>query len=224
MSEQTPSAPLTIDIVSDAVCPWCWIGKRNLDAALAANPDLNVDIRWRPYQLDPTIPAGGLDRKEYMQRKFGDRVPGISERITEAGREAGIDFVFDAIKISPNTIDAHRLIRWAASAGVQTQVVEDLFRVFFHDGGDIGDHATLLAVGMRAGMDEATLTKLLASDADVDAVEQEIATAQGLGISGVPCFIFGGQFAVSGAQPPSALSAALKKAAALPPDESAFGG
>ena len=211
---------LQIDVVSDAVCPWCYIGKRHLEAALAELPDVAATIHWRPYQLDPTIPPGGLDRRAYMARKFGEeRLPDIHARLTEAGRAAGLDLAFDRIKRSPNTLDAHRLIRWAWSAGRQDAVVEALFRAFFIDGEDIGDREILAARAADAGMDREILSRLLIADADVDAVRDEIEKARSLGVTGVPFFILDGRLGVSGAQPPEVLARAIAKA--LEPAEQA---
>jgi len=207
------SGPLTIDIVSDVVCPWCYIGKRNLEAALAARPVGDVEIRWRPYQLDATIPPEGIARRTYLERKFGTRVDEIYVRVAAAGHEAGIDFAFDRIERSPNTLDAHRLIRWAQSAGRQNDIVEELFRSFFIEGRDIGDHAVLTETAAAAGMDAQVVQRLLPGDADKESVREEIATAQRLGVTGVPFFIFAGRFGLPGAQPAEVLADAISKAA-----------
>ena len=207
------SGPLTIDIVSDVVCPWCYIGKRNLEAALAARPVGDVEIRWRPYQLDATIPPEGIARRTYLERKFGTRVDEIYVRVAAAGHEAGIDFAFDRIERSPNTLDAHRLIRWAQSAGRQNDIVEELFRSFFIEGRDIGDHAVLTKTAAAAGMDAQVVQRLLPGDADKESVREEIATAQRLGVTGVPFFIFAGRFGLPGAQPAEVLADAMSKAA-----------
>jgi len=205
--------PLTIDIVSDVVCPWCYIGKRNLEAALATVPANNIEIRWRPYQLDATIPPEGIARRTYLKRKFGARVDEIYARVAAAGREAGLDFAFDRIERSPNTLDAHRLIRWSQSAGKQNDIVERLFRSFFIEGCDIGDRAILIETASQAGMDREVVDRLLDGDADKDSVREEIATAQRLGVTGVPFFIFAGRFGMPGAQPAEVLASAINKAA-----------
>jgi len=212
MTDEPQRRSIAIDIVSDAVCPWCYIGKRNLEAALADLPDLDVEVRWRPYQLDSTIPPEGLDRRAYMQRKFGARIDEIHERLKQAGAAAGLDFAFDAIARSPNTLDAHRLIRWAASAGAQDAVVERLFHDFFVAGKDIGDRAVLIEAARACGMDPAIVADLLAGDADKDTVGEEIASAQHIGVTGVPFFILDGKFALPGAQPPDVLKRAIGKA------------
>jgi predicted DsbA family dithiol-disulfide isomerase len=204
---------VTIDVVSDAVCPWCFIGKKKLDMAMAAMPDVAFDVRWRPYQLDATIPPGGLPRREYMERKFGaERLPAIHDTLREAGRDVGLAFDFEKIAVSPNTLDAHRLIRWAQSNGAQTAVVERLFEMFFLEGRDIGDAATLTDAAVDAGMEKAVVERLLSGDADADAVREEIGVAQRLGVTGVPFFIFDGRIGVSGAQPPEILQQAIAQA------------
>ena len=205
--------PLTIDVVSDVVCPWCYIGKRNLEAALARLPDRAVEIRWRPYQLDSTIPPEGIARRTYLERKFGARVDEIYARVAAAGREAGLDFALQRIERSPNTLDAHRVIRWSQTAGKQEEIVERLFRDFFIEGRDIGDHAVLIKAAADVGMEAPVVERLLAGDADKDAVREEIATAQRLGVSGVPFFIFAGRFGLPGAQPAEVLASAIDKAA-----------
>ena len=142
---------MTIDIVSDAVCPWCYVGKRRLEAALAGSGDANVAVQWRPFQLDPTIPSEGLDRQAYMRAKFRDdaRLAEVHQRLKALGAEVGIKFDFAAIKRSPNTLDAHRLIRWAGEAGVQDAVVERLFSAYFERGEDIGDRDVLARIARR---------------------------------------------------------------------------
>jgi predicted DsbA family dithiol-disulfide isomerase len=207
------SEPLTVDVVSDVVCPWCYIGKRNLEAALAKLPIDNVEIRWRPYQLDSTIPPEGIARRAYLERKFGTRVDEIYTRVAAAGREAGIDFAFGRIERSPNTLDAHRVIRWSQSAGKQNEMVERLFRDFFLEGRDIGHRAILIEAATDVGLDAEVVRRLLDADADREEVREEIATAQRLGVTGVPFFIFAGRFGLPGAQPPDVLLNAINKAA-----------
>ena len=145
---------LTIDIVSDVVCPWCYLGEKRLEAALAEEPQ-PVAVRWRPYQLDPTIPEGGLDRAEYMAKKFGrdGRLQTVHDNLTRLGAEVGVSFAFDKIKRSPNTLDAHRLIRWALSAGVQARVVDRLFEAYFVEGRDIGDRGVLVEIAGQCGLE-----------------------------------------------------------------------
>jgi len=207
------SEPLTIDVVSDVVCPWCYLGEKRLEAALAEEPQ-PVALRWRPYQLDPTIPPGGLDRADYMERKFGKsgRLQSVHDNLTRLGAEFGVPFAFDKIKRSPNTLDAHRLIRWAASAGSQGTIVDRLFKAYFVEGRDIGDRAVLIDIARECGLAADLVEKLLADGADVDLVRQEIEQAQAMGVSGVPFFIFAGRLGVPGAQEPSVLRRAMTEA------------
>ena len=205
--------PLTIDVVSDAVCPWCFVGKRRLDEALDGLPDVPVEIRWRPFQLDASIPQGGISRVEYLTRKFGpERAHDMHERLTGVGAEAGIPFAFDKIVRSPNTLDAHRLIRWAQSTGRQSELVERLFNAYFIEGRDIGDRDTLAAIAGEFGFDRADIRARLDSDVDRADVEGDIETAQRIGVTGVPFFILDGKYGLSGAQPPETLAAAIEKA------------
>jgi predicted DsbA family dithiol-disulfide isomerase len=204
---------LTIDIVSDVVCPWCYLGEKRLEAALAQAPH-PVALRWRPYQLDPTIPEGGLDRAAYMAKKFGasGRLQSVHDNLVRLGAEVGLPFAFDKIKRAPNTLDAHRLIRWANSAGVQGKVVDRLFEAYFVEGRDIGDRGVLIDIAQECGLDAGLVEKLLAEGADVELVREEIAEAQAIGVSGVPFFIFAGRLGVPGAQEPSVLMRAMAQA------------
>ncbi|MEI9410030.1 DsbA family protein [Mesorhizobium salmacidum] len=209
---------ITVDVVSDVVCPWCFIGQKRLDKAVAAVGDVEVHIRWRPFQLDPTIPPQGKDRHEYMLAKFGsdERISEIHARIEPLGEAEGISFAFDAIKVAPNTLDAHRLIRWAGAAGedVQNRLVRRLFQLNFEEGVNIGDHTVLVEAAREAGMDASVVETLLPSDADVEAVRTEIATASRMGITGVPCFLLEGKYAVMGAQDADTLADAIRQVAA----------
>jgi predicted DsbA family dithiol-disulfide isomerase len=204
---------LTIDVVSDVVCPWCYLGEKRLEAALADEPQ-PVAVRWRPYQLDPSIPEGGLDRGEYMAKKFGanNRLNEVHERLTRLGAEAGIAFAFDKIKRAPNTLDAHRLVRWAASIGAQSRAVDRLFEAYFVEGRDIGDRSVLVDVGRECGLDAGLIEKLFAEDADVGSVREDIAQAAAMGISGVPFYIFASRLGVSGAQDVPVLKRAIAQA------------
>lgn len=209
-------AVLKIDIVSDVVCPWCLLGKARLEQALAAMPDVEPEIHWRPYMLDPTIPRGGVDRKAYMEKKFGTG-PQLAEahaRLEAMGREVGINYKFDAIKVSPNTMDAHRMIRWAAQAGpgIQNKVVDRLFRLYFEEGADIGNHEVLIKTAAECGMDPEIVRQLLPIDAEEAGVNGEIAQARQIGVQGVPFFIFNQKYAVSGAQTPDVLIEAMRGA------------
>jgi predicted DsbA family dithiol-disulfide isomerase len=209
---------LTIDVVSDVVCPWCYLGQKRLDNAIAAVPDVDVSVTWRPFQLDPTIPPQGMDRKAYMRAKFGDeaRLADAHARLEALGRDVGIDYAFDAITVSPNTLDAHRVIRWAGanSPEVQNRLVRRLFKLYFEEGADIGDRTVLAQAAREAGMDGAVVESLLAGDADREAVANEAATASRMGVTGVPCFLLEGKYAVMGAQEVSTLTDAIKQIAA----------
>ncbi len=207
-----------IDIVSDVACPWCYIGKRRLEQAETMLPDdITLIKRWRPFLLDATLPKEGLERTEYMTRKFGghDRMLEIFETMRAAGREVGIDFRFEDMQRSPNTTDAHRLIRWAASEDeeIQDKVVELLFHKFFTEARNVGDDAVLLETAVEAGMDRAIVESLLKGDADRQAVLDEVGVAQKMGVTGVPCYILVGKYAVMGAQPPDMMADAITQAA-----------
>jgi predicted DsbA family dithiol-disulfide isomerase len=205
---------MQIDIVSDTVCPWCFIGKRRIGRAMAMRPDIKFDVYWRPYRLDPTIPREGVDRRAYLKAKFGDspRSSAMGDAIRSEGAGEGIEFAFDRIAKSPNTLDSHRLVRWSASAGVQDQVVELLFHAYFIDGRDIGDTATLSQIASKAGMDGELVASLLAGDADFESVEREAGLANEMGITGVPTFIFDSKFMISGAREPELLVRIIDKA------------
>ena len=210
---------VSVDVISDVVCPWCYIGQKRLDQAVASLPEIDVDIHWKPYQLDPTIPPEGKDRKAYMLAKFGseDRLKQIHDRIVPLGAAEGIDFAFDAIKIAANTLDAHRVIRWSASAGdgVQDRVTKALFAANFEKGEYIGDHAVLARIAGENGMDETIVAGLLATDADKDSVQAEIENAQRMGVTGVPFFVLEGKYAVTGAQDTAVLADAIRQVAAM---------
>ena len=198
---------MQIDVVSDTVCPWCFIGKRRLGKALAARPDIEFDVRWRAYRLDPTVPREGLERKAYLEAKFGDggRIKAMGEAIRDAGAGEGIEFAYDKIEKTPNTLDSHRLVRWAGTAGVQDDVVERLFKAYFEDGRDVGNRKVLVEIANDAGMDGELVHYLLAQEADTQLVEREDALAHQMGISGVPTFIFANKYAASGAHEPEKL-------------------
>ena len=198
---------MRLDIFSDPICPWCFIGKRRLERALAARPDLEIGVHWRAFQLNPEMPAEGMERQLYLELKFGG--PAAAQRIYDTIAEAGagekIDFDFGAIRRTPNTINAHRLIRRAAAAGKQDAVVEALFRRYFLAGEDIGDTAALLEVATEAGLESAGLEAFLAGSEESETVRGEDALARRTGIQGVPTFIFANRFALSGAHEPEVL-------------------
>lgn len=206
------SQPLVVDVVSDVVCPWCYVGKRRLERAMGASG--GAQVRWRPYQLDPTIPSEGRDRAAYMAAKFPDasRLQQAHDRLTALGEEVGIAFDFAAIRRTPNTLDAHRLIRFATQAGLGDAMVERLFADYFERGRDIGDRAVLADAARDCGLGD--VTARLAGEEGAAEVEGEIEQARRLGVEGVPFFIFAGKLAVSGAQSEDVLSQAMAQAAA----------
>ena len=216
MDDVTQIKPkLAIDVVSDVVCPWCFIGKRRLEKALALRPDLDVKVQWHPFFLNPWVPREGIERETYLKTKFGsvERYGEISKRITAAGAEEQIPFALDKIKRQPNTIDCHRLIHWAALEGDASAMKERLMALYFIEGADLSDPEVLVRAGTDCGMDGAVVRRLLASDADVEEIGAEARRASESGIDGVPCFIFGGALAVSGAQAPEYLAEAMGRAA-----------
>lgn len=195
---------ISLDIISDPICPWCYIGKAKLDRALAQMPDHPFDIRWRPFQLNPDMPPEGMDRRSYLEAKFGgkEKAKRVYDSIAEAAATAGLEIDFSRIARTPSTVDAHRLIRWARSEGVQNQVVDLLFRAYFETGADISDRKVLVELAERGGMDPAVVAALLDSDADREDVVEEDAAAREIGVGGVPTFLVGGKYVIQGAQEP----------------------
>ncbi|MFO1325382.1 MAG: DsbA family oxidoreductase [Burkholderiales bacterium] len=216
--------PFVIDVVSDVVCPWCYIGKRRLEAALRSlrdvEPDLPVEVRWHPFQLNPDLPPEGMSRRRYVEAKFGgpDRAREVYARVSGAGESVGIAFAFDAIERQPNTLDAHRLVAWAQSRpeGDADALVERLFRAYFVEGRYVGDHDELVRLAADAGYDPDDARRFLASGALRDDVAAADARVRELGVHGVPFFIFGGTTAISGAHEPAALLEAIAQARAQP--------
>ncbi|MFO1173963.1 MAG: DsbA family oxidoreductase [Paracoccaceae bacterium] len=194
---------IKLDIISDVACPWCYVGKGFLDRALEARPGHPFQIEWHPYQLNPELPPEGMDRQAYMAAKFGSRenIVRIHEPLLAHAEKAGIAFDLPAIRRTPNTLDAHRLIHWAGLEGRQTPVVSALFRAYWRDGRDIGDPAVLAAIAAEAGLDGPTIARLLASDADRAEIRARIAHSQERGVRAVPTFIVANRHAVRGAQP-----------------------
>lgn len=211
---------LSVDVISDVVCPWCFIGMKRLDAAIAQLDGVAVAVRWRPYQLDPTIPPEGMPRRDYMMAKFGseERLAQMAGQITQLGEVEGIRFNFEAMEIAANTLDAHRVIRWAGSPkapeGAQSRLVRRLFEMNFEEARDIGDKSVLAEAAGEAGLDAGLIEALLSSPADRDAVRAEIDTAAQMGIRGVPCFLLEGKYAVMGAQDADTLADAMRQVAA----------
>jgi predicted DsbA family dithiol-disulfide isomerase len=213
---------MQLDVVSDTVCPWCYIGKKRLDQALAMHGGEGITLVWRPFQLDASIPEGGVDRKTYMEKKFGsERAKSVGNTIREFGEAVGIDFRFDKIERSPNTLDSHRLIRWAGTAGCQNEMVDILFRRYFEDGDDIGSHDVLVEAANEAGMDTDIVADLLMKDADKELISQEDALARQMGIQGVPSFVVNSQWVMVGAQEPEALVKMFNKLLAKEAEEHA---
>ncbi|MCF3638652.1 DsbA family oxidoreductase [Rhizobium sp. TRM95111] len=211
---------VTIDLVSDVVCPWCYLGKKRLEQALAqVSGEVRAAVTFRPYQLNPDMPLEGKNHKAWLTEKFGSReaVDQAHQRLAALGHEAGIAFDFDAVEKSPNTLDAHRLIRWAMIEGpdVQAKVASSLFKAYFEDGRDVGDRTVLLDIAEASGMDRAVVCALFSAGADIDSVKEEIGMAREMGITGVPCFILDNQYAVVGAQSVETLAGALREIAAL---------
>jgi predicted DsbA family dithiol-disulfide isomerase len=195
---------LTIDVYSDVVCPWCYIGKRRLEQALDTVKEGNsARVIWRPFQLNPTMPKAGMDRRVYLEAKFGGpgELKAIQDRVAAVGAKTGIDFAFDRIQRTPNTFDAHRVIWFAQQQAHQDEVVEELFHGYFTEGCNIGETDVLISLAARAGLDRDNVSRLLESEDGIDAVKQEEARGHQLGIRGVPYFLFNGNRPVSGAQP-----------------------
>jgi len=195
---------LRIDIVLDVICPWCFIGKRRLEKALARRPEITPELAWRPFQLNPDMPLEGMPRQDYLAAKFGgaQHAGRIYQAVTQAGVSVDIAFAFDRIRRTPNTRNAHRLIRHAEAEGRADAVVEALFRAYFLEGRDVGDRTTLAEIAGEAGLERAEIAAFLAGDSALGEVLAEDRNARRIGINAVPCFIFAGQYAISGAQEP----------------------
>jgi predicted DsbA family dithiol-disulfide isomerase len=209
------SQPVRIDVVSDVVCPWCFIGKHRLEAALKLKPDITVEVHWRPYFLNDWIPREGISRVEYLTTKFGsvDRYKGIAQRVGAAAAAEGLVYASDKMKRQPNTLDCHRLIHWAEKIGKSAEMKQKLMDLYFTQGADLTDRETLVKAAADIGLDASAVRADLAGDKDVALIEQEAQSAKEAGIEGVPCFIFGGKFAVSGAQDPQYLAEAIERLA-----------
>ena len=192
---------IKLDIVSDPICPWCYIGKARLNQALEVAGDQPFDIEWRPFQLNPDMPSGGMDRRAYLEHKFGkERAVSFYMQIAEAAEASGLEVAFDKIKRTPNTIDAHRLIRWAKPEGCQTPLVNSLFRRYFAQGEDISEHAVLVDTAREVGMDPDVVSRLLKTGNDIEDIRAEDKAFREMGVQGVPCFVIGGKYVVNGAQ------------------------
>jgi predicted DsbA family dithiol-disulfide isomerase len=207
--------PVRIDVVSDVVCPWCFIGKHRLEAALKLKPDIPVEVHYRPYFLNDWIPREGIARNEYLTTKFGspERYDGIATRVRAAAAAEGLVYASSKMKRQPNTLDCHRLIRWAEMIGKSAEMKQKLMDYYFTDGADLTERETLVKAASEVGLNADEVRSALAGDKDVEAIEQEAQSAKNAGIDGVPCFIFGGNLAVSGAQAPEYLAAAIERMA-----------
>lgn len=205
---------MQIDVISDTVCPWCFIGKRRLQRAMEMRPNIAFDVKWRPYQLDTTVPRGGMDRQAYMRMKFGEdpnKIVEMYKLIAAEGAKDGIEFDFTSIQRRPNTLDSHRLIRWAEGHGVQDEVVERLFIAYFENGEDIGDVRVLADIADISGMDGVVTAQMLEEGTDLELVAREDQIAREMGVTGVPAMIFGGKLAVSGAREPQVLVSVIDR-------------
>ena len=207
---------LPIDVVSDVVCPWCFIGKHRLEKAIALKPEISVTVRYRPYFLNPWVPRTGISRTEYLITKFGsvDRYKANAQRIVMAARQEGLLYNLDAIVRQPNTLDCHRVIRWSGESGDPARMKQRLMDLYFTAGADLSDSEVLVGAAQDCGMDADHVRQRLAGEEDVASVTAEAEQSRAAGIEGVPCFILGGIFAVSGAQAPEYLADAIERAAA----------
>ncbi len=201
---QTDTQTVKLDILSDPICPWCYIGKTHLDKALEKVPNHPFVIEWHPFQLNPDMPDAGMDRREYLERKFGGKDGAVRAYapVVEHAANAGLKIDFEGMKRTPNTLDAHRLIHWAGVEGKQNAVVDALFDAYFVQARDIGDPEVLSDIADSAGMDAAVVMKLLKSDADREDIRNRDTHSREMGVSSVPTFIVANQHAVPGAQPP----------------------
>jgi predicted DsbA family dithiol-disulfide isomerase len=210
-----PSPNVTVDVVSDVVCPWCFIGKKRIEKAIAIKPDIAVTLRFHPYFLNDWIPREGISREQYLITKFGsvERYAQIAERVKAAAADEGLVYAPDKISRQPNTIDCHRLILWAGRSDSEARMKQRLMDLYFTEGGDLTSNDVLAQASADVGLNRAEISRLLATEQDIDSVTQQAEAAKGSGIDGVPCFIFGGVFAVSGAQSPDYLAGAIERAA-----------
>jgi predicted DsbA family dithiol-disulfide isomerase len=208
--------PLKIDIVSDVVCPWCYIGKRRIENALALVPDVPVEVNWRPFFLNSWVPREGISRDEYLTAKFGspEAYKGIAGRVVTAAGEEGLTYHPELVKRQPNTIDCHRLIHWAEAKGKAAEMKQRLMELYFRDGGDLTDINVLVQAAADCGLDAEDVRKRLASDEDVALISGQAQEASDKGISGVPTYVFAQKYAVSGAQPAEQLARAIRQVSA----------
>jgi predicted DsbA family dithiol-disulfide isomerase len=219
MPEEKPMGsikPLTIDIVSDVVCPWCYIGKKRIEDALALASDVPVEVNWRPFFLNSWVPRDGISRDEYLTAKFGspEAYKGIAGRVVSAAGEEGLSYHPELVKRQPNTIDCHRLIHWAEAQGKAAAMKQRLMELYFRDGGDLTDTNVLVQAAADVGLDAEDVRRRLATDEDVDLISGWAQEASDKGISGVPTYVFAQKYAVSGAQPAELLAKAIRQVSA----------
>lgn len=205
---------LKLDIFSDPVCPWCYLGKANLERALEAHPDHPFEVEWHPFQLNPDMPAEGVVKRDYLAARFGGKLDQIHQHFRDMAAKAGVVMDPDKPQRLPNTLNAHRLIHWAGLEGRQTAAVSALFRAYWVEGRDIGNPEVLADVGAEAGMDRAVVARLLASDADLDLIRTREAHARERGVNAVPTFVIANQYVLSGAQPPDLWGKVIEELAA----------
>jgi len=198
---------MKVDIIADTICPWCYVGKKRFDRALELRPQEDLEVGWRAFQLNPSMPKQGMDRKEYVAEKFGglERARSAHGSIASAGAEEGIKFNFKEIERTPNTVNSHRLVRYAATQGIQTPVINAIFEAYFLNGKDIGEISILANIARDVGLDHDQISEFLQSDRDVETILAEDELARRIGVNGVPCFIVDRKYAVSGAQSPEVL-------------------
>jgi predicted DsbA family dithiol-disulfide isomerase len=208
--------PLRIDIVSDVVCPWCYIGKHRIESALELVEDVPVEVHWRPFFLNPWVPREGISREEYLTAKFGsvEAYKGISGRVVAAASEEGLSYRPELVKRQPNTNDCHRLIHWAEAQGQSAAMKQRLMELYFRDGGDLTDIDVLVQAAADCGLDADDTRRRLATDEDVALISAQAKEAADKGISGVPTYVFAQKYAVSGAQPREQLAAAIRQVSA----------
>ncbi len=205
---------IKIDVVSDVICPWCFLGKRRLDRALSIIPEVKAEVSFRPFFLDPSIPEDGLDRHEYMSAKFGEeRLKTIHDPLIKAGKEDGVPYHFDKITRTPNTLDAHRLLRWAKIEGKQPEIAEALFMAYWSHGRDVGDRKVLADIAAAHGMNREKILNALGTNQDKSEVLAESQQAQQIGVTGVPTYIINQKYGVVGAQGAEILAEQIKAAA-----------
>ncbi|GLH79284.1 DSBA oxidoreductase [Bradyrhizobium sp. SSBR45G] len=208
--------PLIIDVVSDVVCPWCYIGKKRIEDALQLVPDVPVEVNFRPFFLNPWVPREGISREQYLTTKFGsvEAYKGIAGRVVAAAEQEGLSYRPDKVARQPNTIDCHRLIHWAGQIGKAAAMKQRLMELYFRDGGDLTDTEVLVQAAADCGLDAQVVRKMLATDEDVARVSAQAEEAAEKGISGVPTYVFAQKYAVSGAQDPQMLARAIRQVSA----------